>query len=313
MNRTADELTAALHRAASRAPHMSLDPVETVRLGRRRARTRRAGALGGAAVLVVAVAVGASALPDRAPTLPAAPTDPVASSAAAPQPTPDVVALAPTLRATRSPAATTSPGGTTWWLTGLSASGEHLVLGDAPVRWGTRTSVPFAAGDPGSDAGVASLELEWDAQADVRDHGPGNGYPSQASTSLGVPGDALEITMGAVPAWMPGARVALTFSYGVPDADGEVRHVVELPTFPDPSGTGAQLYAVAGDPSLPDLTGTVPRGGSVSGASWVVFVGADGSTYVNGLPVTPGQLGVWLGEGAVDEVVAELRAMGAAL
>ncbi len=315
MNLTDSELVETLRERVSSAPPMTLDPADVVHLGRRRVRARRAGAAAGALVLVAAVAVGVSALPGGVAAPPAATTapEPSATPSSAALPDADVVTLAPTLRAVRSPVATTAPDGTTWWLTGLSADGQELMIGAEPQWWGTQMRVPFAVGDPRTDDERLSLDVPWDPEADVRDHGSGNGYPSQASTALGVPGDMVQLGLGAVPAWMPGTRVALTFSYGVPDAEGRVRHVFELPTFADPSGTGASLYAFAGDPSLADLTGAVPRGETVSGGYWVVYVAPDGSTYVNGLEVTPQQLGLWLSQAPVDEVVAELRALGAVL
>jgi hypothetical protein len=319
MTTTDDALVTRLRTSAdAQVPPMTLDPASTITLGRRRRRRRASAVLGvtavaaGALVTATVLVGGGGAVPPAG-----APVDPAAAvpdSASATPPAADVTSLAPDLAATRAPAEWVRPGGDVWWATGISAGASHLVLGPATDADGSWRDVPFAvATTTSTDATLVPVTLPWDAEADLLGNGPAQGYDSTLLTGLGTRSAPVTVAVGAVPAWMPGARVALALSYGVPDPAGDVRHVVEVPTYADPTGAGATLFSVVGDGSVVDLTNEAPDGATVSGAAWFVFVGDDGSAYVNGVPVTRAQLEVWLPQAPVDEVVDALRAMGAAL
>lgn len=299
-----DDFATLLRRRLDVPPAMSLDVARAVRDGRRRRVRLQTVTAGSAAALVAGVAFLPAVLHGTPP-----PPAPVAASPAAPA---DVVRLAPALRATRAPVARTYPDGSTWWDTGLGADGTSLAFADENSWWGTQRDIELAVVTPDGDP-VSAGSFAWDDEADVRDHGPTTGYDSAVSTSLGAPGTAVAVSVGATPAWLPGARVALVLSYGVPDSSGRLRHVYEIPTFADPAGSGASLHAIGADESALDMTGGVPRDGTVPGMAWIVYVGADGSSYVNGLPVTRHQLAMWVPQAPVDEVVEELRALGAEL
>ncbi len=319
MTTTDDALVTRLRTSAdAQVPPMSLDPVSTMTLGRRR-RRRRASAVVGVTAVAAGALVTATVLVGGGAAVPPAgmPVDPAGALPDAASEIPsaaDLATLAPALRATRAPAEWVRPGGDIWWSTGLAAGASHLVLGPAPAPDGSWRDIPFAvATTTSTDATLTPVTVPWDAEADLLGHGPSQGYDSMLLTGMGTRSAPVAVAVGAVPAWMPGARVALALSYGVPDAAGDVRHVFEVPTYADPTGSGATLFSVLGDGSVVDLTNEAPRGATVSGAAWFVFVGDDGSTYANGMPVTREQLRAWLPQAPLDEVVDALRAMGAAL
>ncbi|WP_432456692.1 hypothetical protein [Cellulomonas iranensis] len=318
MTTTDDALVTRLRTSAdAQVPPMALDPASTMTLGRRR--RRRASAVLGVTAVAAGALVSATVLVGGGAGLPPAST-PVNPAGALPDagsetpPAADLADLAPALDATRAPAEWVRPGGDVWWTTGIAAGASHLVLGPASAPDGSWRDIPFAvATTTSTDATLTPMTVAWHAEADLLGHGPSQGYDSMLLAGLGTRSAPVTVALGAVPAWMPGARVALALSYGVPDAAGDVRHVYEVPTYADPTGSGATLFSVVGDGSVVDLTNEAPDGATVSGAAWFVFVDDDGSAYVNGTPVTREQLGVWLPQAPLDEVVDALRAMGAAL
>ncbi|MFC8193391.1 hypothetical protein ACFUMH_17185 [Cellulomonas sp. NPDC057328] len=322
MTLTDDEVATALRARADRdAPTMTLDPVRTIARGRRRRAATAGAAAGAAAVTAVGLVLGTAAL--LAPPTADAPTatapDATAPDSDAPVATaaPDVADLAEGLRAARGPVPRTLADGSTWWDTGIgsAATGETLAFG-------TVDGEPFRT--PGDVLAFGVLEatghladpmpLRWSPDDALADHGAAEGYHGVTGLSVGAEAHVVDVLVGAVPAWMPGARVAHVLSTGVVDATGAVRHVVEVPTFPEPTGSGASLFVIGGSPRVSNMGS--PRSEReivMEPPSVTVFVGTDGSAYVNGLPVTRDQLALWAPGAPVDQVVADLVALGARL
>lgn len=68
--------------------------------------------------------------------------------------------------------------------------------------------------------------------------------------------DDVRILAGAVPRWMPEGRVLLWLPRGVVGPGKEVVHALDVPTFVDPTGSGARVYAIMLDAAVAmrDLT-----------------------------------------------------------
>ncbi|WP_309135138.1 hypothetical protein [Cellulomonas sp.] len=306
MTLTDDQVAAVLRARADRdAPPMTLDAVRTLARGRRRRRVAAGTTATALGLTAVGVALGTAALLPTS-TVDASPASP-AGTTQAPAARPEVADLAEGLRAARAPVPRRLADGTTWWDTGIgsSATGETVVVG-------TRDGVP-AFGVADATGRVPYAMSTWSPDAALADHGPADGYDGLTGFAVGTRAAPVEVETGAVPAWMPGARVAHVLPSGVVDPTGTVRYLVEVPTFDDPSGSGSRLYVLAGT-DLPDMDPPGPEDGNVAWTpSFTVFVGTDGSAYVNGVPVTPAQLALLTGGRSVDEVLTGLVALGARL
>ncbi|AEI11778.1 hypothetical protein [Cellulomonas gilvus] len=102
-----------------------------------------------------------------------------------------------------------------------------------PAEHGLRVTV-----DPLSGAGNV---ITWSADDSPDRFAPGSHYPGSLSWAMD---DDLRVLVGAVPAWMAQGRVLMWFPRGLVADDGTRVQAVEVPTFDDPSGSGARLYAV---------------------------------------------------------------------
>ncbi|MFS0704500.1 hypothetical protein AB6N23_08265 [Cellulomonas sp. 179-A 9B4 NHS] len=314
MTLTDDEVATALRARADRdAPTMTLDPVRTIARGRRRRAATAGAAAGAAAVTAVGLVLGTAALvaPPTADAPTATAPDATAPDSGAPVATaaPDVADLAEGLQAARGAVPRTLADGSTWWDTGIgsAATGETVAFGtvdgDVP-GFGILDATGHVA---------YPMPLRWSPDDTLAEHGPADGYFAQTGLAVGTREDVVDVVLGAVPAWMPGARVAHVLPTGVVDATGAVRHVVEVPTFPEPAGSGASLFVIGGS-GVFDMSSPGPEDGVVLWSpSVTVFVGTDGSAYVNGLPVTRDQLALWAPGAPVEQVVADLVALGAHL
>ncbi|ADG75071.1 hypothetical protein Cfla_2180 [Cellulomonas flavigena DSM 20109] len=333
MNPVDEQVLDALRRHADAAPPMTVDVRTTVAAGRRRRARTTAGVAAAAATLPVAVALALGAgLGDRGTALPAVtePSPPTASAVPAvppgtDAPAPPPVEPAPGLRAASGLGQRTLPDGTVVWDTGLTDRSGQSSLAFWPRGQATDGTVRVGFGELLAGHVLDHQDLVGDPRATLADHGSDVGYGEQYDITIGDRGDLadhipawetgtyVEASVGVVPAWMPGARVALGLWHGAELPGGGRLHLVELPTFTLDPSPGPELYAYTMDPSLLLDAQHGPHGPEVQGPPLVVFVGTDGATYVNGVPVTPQWIGSWVPAEHVDTVVAELRAMGATL
>ncbi|ROS31018.1 hypothetical protein [Cellulomonas sp. PhB150] len=230
-------------------PVMTLDVATVRRAGRQRRRTQVASLTaisGAAAALVVGLALHANGLAlDR--TEPAGPSPSVSQPAA-------VVDVARGLGITAATGADPAGGG---WDTGLTFGREEGDAGTLLIRAASSADVATVA----STAGVTAdhgLELSLDpedtsgtvviwADGDSADRFPiGRTYPGSMTWAEN---DDVRMVAGVVPTWMPGARVLLYLPRGIGAADDRT-NAVEVPTFVDPTGTGARVYAAQLDAGL---------------------------------------------------------------
>lgn len=70
---------------------------------------------------------------------------------------------------------------------------------------------------------------------------------SYQGSSRWIMNDDVRLLMGVVPRWLPEGRVLLWLPRGVGGSGEEAVHALDVPTFADPTGTGARVYAVALD------------------------------------------------------------------
>jgi hypothetical protein len=273
---TTDETYAAELRSAAQGvvPPMSVEHGVTAHLGRRRRRRVAVVRTGAAAVVAAGVCVGVALLPAVSPrvTPPAGSASPPAASAA-----PDTSATAV---------------GSVEVMAGLHAS-----TGAAPVDqgWDLGLALPRDGGRvtlrplPESDLPVGEHGVQvtaaTGARLDVRvvwatGHGPEwsdglrRGTPPSvaiARTSTVADGTSAQLVVGAVPPWMAGGRVLAWFPTFTADGFG-TGHGVELPTFTDPTGSEATLFAAVFDQTRSDA--------DVPGThSSVYLVAPDGTVY----------------------------------
>lgn len=190
---------------------------------------------------------------------------------------PSVADLVPDVRASNGLARSTGAG----WDTGLRVPVSTVATLERSVSV-SRASVAdlLAASTPGRErpgrgvmvsvegAGV-SLPVTWSDDDTAERFDAGAPYPG---TQRWTVGDDLRLVAGVVPRWMDDDTiVVLWFPDGITGADGRVVHAVDVPTYPDPTGTPARLYAVAlalddrTRPSDPDDVLVLHLGGVGSG------------------------------------------------
>ncbi len=264
------------------ALHSAIDPAVALARGRRSARRRVVGAaaLGVVAVSVLSVAVlQAPGLLDRAST-----RTPDAPAAVAPGPVPTAALVAEGVSA----ATGVTDGGSPWdtgltWVTpaGTDEIGVAAGTGDDLADARSATGVPVdhalrvVLGDvqaPSASAVIAWVDDAQPPTAAAPAHDPSvlTMYNAAGPTDAdGLP-RASRLFAGVVPSWMGDARVVLFTAGPMSDPTGAAVHAVEIPTFADPSGTGARVYVAVADADV--AAGPRPRG--------IFFVSPDG-TFVD--------------------------------
>ena len=239
-----------------------LDPTLVVRLGRRRLRTRRLGAVTGAGALVVALAIAAPALLVGRPTSvpPVGGTPPALTQAPRPAGHGQSAVLSDDIQAVNVPA---------------TSSDGALVAGDV-AGWSLSAT-------PGTRAllhwGWPGLRVSWNRTVTGGSGGAEwtlvDGAPTLTRLSTGQADDSganAVVVSGAVPSAIPDPEVVLTSAAGFDLGTRGAVTTVEVPTFA--TRDGRLLYAVV----LRGAAGT-----RFAGAAWqVLFVGSDGKSVVAG-------------------------------
>ncbi|ASR54854.1 hypothetical protein [Cellulomonas sp. PSBB021] len=184
-----------------------------------------------------------------------------------------VTDLAPGVRATTALARSTGAG----WDTGVRVPVSVVATVERTVSLARATPADLlAAGGPDGDrpgrgvvARVAGTEIQlpvtWSDDDTAERLAADSSYPGAARWGA----DDVRLVTGVVPRWMPRADVLLWFPDGIRDDDGRTVHALEVPTFADPTGTGARLYVVA--------LGSVTRADGPGAAPLVLHLGG-GST-----------------------------------
>ncbi len=186
----------------------------------------------------------------------------VAALTAAPQaPVATTTTLAQGVHATTSLARSTGTG----WDTGLRVlrtwdddepgAVTFAPVSDAELRTARAVfEVPATHGLRASVAGLDGASVFAWSDDDSADRFPAQRYyPGSLRWDMN---DDVRLLAGAVPRWMPEGRVVLWLPRGVEGVGGELVHALDVPTFADPAGSGARVYAVALDAgvAMVDLT-----------------------------------------------------------
>lgn len=262
-------------------PEMSLDGPAVHAAGRRRARARRWAAAGAGVTAVVAAAVMVGSAPQMfAPT--------PALSPAVQRPT--VADETVTTLATGATAATAVIGSGSPWSTDLTVTlptgtlalsllaGTQADREEALDGTGVRADHALRFVFTGAGAPTDSVLIAWADEQQAPAVGDRQSDPSARTMFHAGSSDGTGITRimaGVVPSWLPGARVVLFSAEGMTDPSGTRVHAVEVPTFADPTGSGARVYVVVTDPRVPP--GQQPVRGIVYVAPDGTFVDADGT------------------------------------
>lgn len=267
--------------------HSGLEPATVLASSRRSRRRRNRGLTLGGIAAGAAVAVAAATLPGvlmSSPTVaPAGPTGAPAVSAG------KVVTLAAGVTAA---SAVTGDGSA--WSTGLAVrtpqstdlvtlvAGTAAALDETTAGTGVRVDHALRVVVGSADAPTASFLVAW---SDVRESpaptSPASGRSADPSAvtlyDVGEPGldagglpVASRVMAGIVPAWLSGAHVVFFSPGGMTGQSGNEVHAVEVPTFADPTGSGARVYLAVADSQVP--VGQRPRG---------IFYVTDDGTFVD--------------------------------
>ncbi len=257
------------------ALHSTIDPAVALARGRRSARRRAMGTAAMGVVAVSALSVAALQVPgllDRSPVSgPGAPTAVVDG----PRPTAALVAEGVT-------AATGVTGSGSPWDTGLSwvtpagadeisvAAGTGDDLADALSATGVPVdhALRVVLGDVQAPSASAVIAWADDEQpAPVHDPSVLTMYNAGGTTDADELPRASRLFAGVVPSWLGDARVVFFTAGSMSDPTGAAVHAVEIPTFADPSGTGARIYVAVASADI--FAGPRPRG--------IFFVNPDGT------------------------------------
>lgn len=265
-------------RTDAAVPEMSLDGLAVRTAGRRATRARRwaATGVGMAAVLAAVVVVGGARSVLTAPPAlsPASPTQ--AATAQTTRTLADGVIAATSASGSGSPWSTgltmTEPDGT-FNIDLLAATQADLQEArdatGAPIDHAIRVTVPTAVPTP-------AVVLAWaDNQQAPTGERP---WPLTNRTTFRADTSGTNISRimaGVVPSWLSDAHVVLFSTDGMTDPSGQLVHAIEVPTFADPSGSGARLYVVVTDPRVPPNQG--PVGGVVFASPDGTFLDAEGT------------------------------------
>lgn len=260
MTLTDEQYAVALReRAALATPPMALDLGETVRRGQHRRRRRRwalgTAATTGIAAVAVAGVMGVAVLDGSRGTV--SPADQAPRTIGTGQ----VVELAPGITASNALTVTSGSDGGPWWDTGLrfdypAPGARTLSVGFAPYD-GSVGAAPFDEAPADGDGIVQGVDdpdgwardqwglrvLSW--STDSSPFVGGGGY--QAGTPAR---EVAYVVAGTVPSWIPNPRVALVLPEPRPTADRATTTWLELPTIPDPSGSGRLVFAAVIQPGF---------------------------------------------------------------
>ncbi len=258
-----DLLVRDLTERADRAvPAMSLDPVGVLAAGRRH-RWQRIALRSSAGLVVAVVAVVGTTQVWRVPVPGPTIAPPAVDQGPQPITEPQTVELAPGVIAVSLPAELTLDDGTTVLDLGINipdltadaaTATRPLVIAPATVAQIAEANAPDPerptwdagmqlthVGKSGTTTGIPFLWRSIEASYDYHTE---PGQEVRWDTTVRFAGDESGLFIGAVPPWLPGARVVLYSEGGFRQDDGTRIHSVEVPVYAAPTDDGRLLYTV---------------------------------------------------------------------